>query len=587
MEKRISLVSILLGLAVLVLVLRLGFWQILKSGEFSRLARAQYLTGEKIIAERGLILSSDGMPLAASQISWQVWADPGKIEKAPLELSSTLGPLIFNDKFPDATVPAQLESGQLLEEERIKKLLEQKEKRWVSISDKVSDKALKTIESLKLAGFGWERFNSRFYPEASMAAHLLGFLGKDETGEKGYFGLEGFYDITLSGKSGFVRQEEDLRGNPIPFGFFSNIPANNGLDLVTYIDRGAQFIIEKHIKEGVEKYGAKSGSIILMKPTGEILGMASTPSYDPAKYNQAQQEVLKNPAVADSFEPGSVFKILVMASALDADVVKPDTKCDICTGPIQIGKYDIRTWDDKYHPLSTMQDVIVHSDNTGMVFVANKLGKEKMWDYLNKFGIGQLTNVDLEEEASPALRDRGAWGDIDLATSSFGQGVAITPIQLARATAAIANKGILPVPRVVEKIQGGTFEQKIPMQDQGRVISEEAAWEITQMMVAAVKYGESKWAAPKGFNVAGKTGTAQIPIAGHYDPNKTMASFVGFAPADPPAGGPKFVMLVTLREPSSSPWASETAAPLWFQIAKDLFPYFGIQPTSVASGIQN
>lgn len=573
MEKRISLVATLLAVATFLLILRLGFWQVIKNGEFSRIARAQYLTGEEITAQRGSILASDGMPLAASQVSWQLWADPQKIEKSPLDLSSTFGPLIFREKFPDASEEAKLNLLKS-EEERIKKLLGQKEKRWVLLSDKVSDETLKTIESLKLAGFGWDKVNSRFYPEASMAAHLLGFLGKNEAGDRGYFGLEGFYDVTLSGKSGFVRQEEDLRGNPIPFGFFSNVPANNGLDLVTYIDRGAQFIVEKYIKEGVEKYGAKSGSVIIMKPTGEILAMASTPSYDPVKYNQAEQAVLKNPVVADAFEPGSVFKILVMASALDADVVEPDTKCDICIGPVQIGKYAIRTWDEKYHPDSTMEEVIVHSDNIGMVFAANRLGKEKMWDYLNKFGIGRLTDVDLEEEASPDLRDRDSWGDIDLATASFGQGVAITPIQLIRVAAAIANHGVLPIPRIVEKIQGGGFEQKVPLQDEGRVISEEAAGQITRMMIAAVKYGESKWVAPKGFVVAGKTGTAQIPIAGHYDPNKTMASFVGFAPAD----NPKFVMLVTLREPSSSPWASETAAPLWFSIAKELFPYFGIQP---------
>ena len=574
MEKRISLVAIILGTLALVLIARLGFWQIVKGGEFSKLARAQYLTGEEISAERGSIIASDGMPLATSQISWKVWADPQKIDKSPLELASILGPLIIDHKFKEATDAAKLVFLKD-EEERIKKVLGQEEKRWVLVSDKVSDETLRNMETLNLRGFGWDKTSSRFYPEASTAAHLLGFVGKDEKGDRGYFGLEGFYDETLSGKSGFLRQEKDLRGNPIPFGFFSQIPANNGLDIITYIDRGVQYIAEKSINEGLEKYGAKTGSIVIMKPTGEILAMASAPAYEPERYNEVGQEVLKNPVVADSFEPGSVFKILIMAAGIDAGVVRPETKCDICTAPVQIGKYAIRTWDDRYHPDSTMEEVIVKSDNTGMVFVGNRIGKDKMYDYLKRFGIGRSTGIDLEDEAVPSMREEGKWGDIDLATASFGQGIAITPIQLMRAGAAIANHGILPTPRIVEKIQGGGFEQKIPIQDEGRIISPEAADEITKMMIAAVKYGESKWAAPRGFVVAGKTGTAQIPISGHYDPNKTMASFIGFAPAD----NPKFVMLITLREPSSSPWASETAAPLWFQVAKELFPYFGIQPS--------
>lgn len=211
-----------------------------------------------------------------------------------------------------------------------------------------------------------------------------------------------------------------------------------------------------------------------------------------------------------------------------------------------------------------MLDVIVHSDNVGMSFVAQKLGEDKMYDYLSKFGIGKLTGVDLQGESTVPLRKKGTWNIVDLMTSSFGQGVATTPIQIVRAVGAIANDGYLVTPKVVKS-------EKV---DSVKVMSTEAAKKMTDIMIDHSKHGESQWTNLKGFSIAGKTGTAQIPIEGHYDSTKTIASFVGFAPAN----DPKFVMMVTLKEPQSSQWASETAAPLWYSIARDLFQYYGIQP---------
>jgi len=210
-----------------------------------------------------------------------------------------------------------------------------------------------------------------------------------------------------------------------------------------------------------------------------------------------------------------------------------------------------------------------------MVFVAKSLGKEKLMSYIRNFGFGQLTGVDLEEEASPLLREAKEWREIDLATASFGQGIAVTPLQMLRAVGVLANDGWLMEPKMVKEILGAGGESVVVKPKKSRqVIGSDAAHVITEMMINAVDNGEAKWAKPKGYRIAGKTGTAQIPVAGHYDETKTIASFVGFAPAD----NPRFVMLVTLREPSSSPWGSETAAPLFFTIAKDLFLYMGIPP---------
>ncbi len=298
--------------------------------------------------------------------------------------------------------------------------------------------------------------------------------------------------------------------------------------------------------------------------TGGILAMASYPSYDPAKYYEFDGTKYRNPSISDTFEPGSVFKVIVMAAGLDVGVIEPDTKCDICDKPLKVDKYYIETWDRKYHADTTMTEVIVHSDNVGMSFVAQKLGEEKMYDYLTKFGIGKITGIDLQGESSVPLRKKGTWNIVDLMTSSFGQGVATTPIQIVRAVGAIANNGFLVTPKVVKNNKN----------DGVQIISKEAAKKMTDIMIESSKHGESQWTNLKGFSIAGKTGTAQIPIEGHYDATKTIASFVGFAPAN----DPKFVMIVTLKEPQSSQWASETAAPLWYSIAKDLFQYYGIQP---------
>jgi cell division protein FtsI/penicillin-binding protein 2 len=222
-----------------------------------------------------------------------------------------------------------------------------------------------------------------------------------------------------------------------------------------------------------------------------------------------------------------------------------------------------------------MTDVIVHSDNVGMSFVGQKLGADKLYDYLDKFGIGKTTGIDLQGEAAPQMRKKGTWNVVDLATTSFGQGIAVTGIQMVRAVSVVANGGYLVTPRVVNKIQSGGWEESVKSEAPKRIISENAAAQTAQMMVEAVDRGEAKWTKIPGFKVAGKTGTAQIPVAGHYDPTNTNHSFIGFAPATQA----KFVMLVTLQSPQSSPWAAETAAPLWFTIAKELFPYLGVAPS--------
>jgi cell division protein FtsI/penicillin-binding protein 2 len=264
-----------------------------------------------------------------------------------------------------------------------------------------------------------------------------------------------------------------------------------------------------------------------------------------------------------------------MSAALDRKLVKATTKCDKCSGPVSIGGYDIHTWNDKYFPNETMIDVIQHSDNTGMVFVAEKLGLDGMISSLNSFGIGDNTGIDLQGEVSAALKPKSQWYGVDLATTGFGQGISVTPIELLDAVAAIANDGKRMEPHIVEAVEDPNGSVvKIPPKVLDSPISPETAKVMTEIMVNAVNKGEASFARLKGYRVAGKTGTASIPIEGHYDPNQTIASFVGFAPAD----DPKFVMLVILNRPTSSIYGAETAAPIFFDISKSLFAYYGIPP---------
>ena len=455
-------------------------------------------------------------------------------------------------------------------------ILSQPDRVWVPLAHKVESARVTQLKDLKLNGLGFEKESKRMYPESSMAAHIVGFVGSDENGkDRGYFGVEGYYGRELGGKDGMLQLEKDVRGAPILVGDTRRIEPEDGRNLVLWLDRSIQRIIEHRLLAGIAKYGAKEGSIVVMDPkTGGILGMAAFPSYDPANFGEFPKEVYKNPIVASTFEPGSTFKVLVMAMGLDRNVVKSTTMAEE-TGAVRVGEYFIRTWDEKYRGIISMTDVLVHSSNVGMVFVQNKLGKEGMLQAIHKFGFGEPTGIDLQEEVPASIRDDSDWKDIDLATASFGQGIAVTPIQMIRAVGAIANGGQLVEPRIVKEIRDGSGRVVPIVSKKTRsAISPATARIMTEMMIAAVDRGEAQWAKPKGYRIAGKTGTAQIPVAGHYDNKKTIASFIGFAPAD----DPKFIILVTLREPTSSPWGSETAAPLFFGIARDLFAYYGIAP---------
>lgn len=555
---RVSRSSILFTFFVigyLLVAIRLFYWQVISRNRLQKEASRQHFTELTIPASRGAILDFHGNPVVVNQPAYLVFGEPKNIinkEQFAREVSRVLG-----KHEPDLLAA-------IMSPNRV----------WVPIAHRVELPIVTALKALDMPGLGFEKEPKRFYPEASTAAHMLGFVGSDANGiDQGYFGLEGYYDQQLRGIDGSRRLEKDARGAPILINEEERIAPEDGRTLVLWMDKAVQQMVEKRLKEGIQRYGAKEGSIVVMDPSsGGILAMASFPNYDPKNYTQYDSELYKNPIVGGSYEPGSTFKALVMAAGIDEGVIKSDTMMDE-SGAIEVGPYVIRTWNNEYHGNITMTQVLEYSSNVGMVYVAQKLGANKLIESIKKFGFGTPTNIDLEDESSPKLRSDDEWREVDTFTASFGQGIAVTPIQMVRAVASLANGGKLLEPHLVKEVRDAKGKTiPIPTKVIRQVMRPQTASIVTEMLINAVDNGEAKWAKPKGYRIAGKTGTAQIPVAGHYDDKKTIASFVGYAPAD----NPRFVMLVTLREPTSSPWGSETAAPLFFTVARDFFTYWAI-----------
>lgn len=558
MTVRFRVVLLCFTLLFAAIILRLFYWQVIRADELSMLGQKQYGRTLSSDPARGEIRTSDEYPIVANKLSYLLYINP-KVVEDPVKTTDLISAALEMD-------PASI-SGKLSQDLY-----------YVSLAQGVDHEQKEKIEKYDLPGVGFDEQGVRLYPEASMAAHLLGFVGKDEDGfSKGYFGVEGYYDRQLRGRGRTSFLYFDALGRPIADAGLENMVSERGRNLVLNTDRVVQFILESELKKGMERYQADSVMAGIIDPkTGAILAMAAFPNFDPREYSEYEDKLYKNPFITNTYEPGSTFKPLVMASAIDAGVVKADTRCNICDKPIELGGFTIKTWNNEYYPNTTMIDVIKHSDNTGMVFAAQSLGLDRLLKYLEKFGIGRMTGIDLQGEVSPEIRPKDSWYPIDLATAGFGQGIPVTAIELLSAFSSLANNGIRMEPHVVSAIETDDGEMiKVEPKELGRTVSAKTSKVMTEILVNAAAAGEAKWAAPKGYRIAGKTGTAQIPIAGHYDPSKTIASFIGFAPAD----DPKFVMLVVVDRPKTSIYGSETAAPIFFNVAKKLLLYYGIEPT--------
>jgi len=536
----------------LIIIAKLFYLQVINP--FSS-ASNDYLQTIKIEQERGKIYDRNGEPMATNRQTYLLYFEPKKIIDQ-LGFISKLDSILH---LGEATLAAKIDN----------------KKDWIAVKNGIEKADKDAIERLNLTGVGFDDQFQRYYPEASQAAHLLGFVGKNDVGDSiGYFGVEGYYQKDLAGLPGVSKSERDLFGQPIFLGTQELVDSENGRDLYLTIDKSVQEIAKRKLLAGLDTYKAKEGCVIIADPSKmQIFALACLPDFDTEHYYDFSEDFFRDAAISNFYEPGSIFKPLVMAAAIEEKVIKPDDFYDEM-GPVKIGNYTIRTWDDKYEGKISMTRILGKSSNVGMVWVGQHLGNDKLYSYLEKYGFGQTTGIDLQGEESGYIKPKNAWYPIDFSTLTFGQGIAVTPIQMITAFASLINGGKLLQPYVVDKIdyQGNVRKNETKIIKQ--TISPLTSQIIVKMLISDVENGEVKWNRPKGYTIGGKTGTAQVPIAGHYDPSKTIASFIGFAPAN----NPKFIALVMLKEPKTSPWGSETAAPMFFDMAKELLVYYNIAP---------
>lgn len=555
-KKRINFLIYILIIIVASLFFRLFQKQILEHANYLAQAKDQYIIKKELQQERGKIYASDMFPLATNKQFWQVLAIPKNI-KNPDQVAEQLASILNlnkNDIF-----------SQINNNKSYIPPLKQ------GLSEEEGDK----IAVLKITGVVVIPQSRRFYPEGELASHILGFVNNLSEGQ---YGIEGYFDEILRGFEGEISAEKDIRGRFFNIG--EKIDPQNGADLILTIDHNIQYQVEIILQKAIKEYKADSGSIIVIEPkTGAIWAMAGFPAFNPNLFNQVpeeSQDVFNNPVITAAWEPGSVFKPLIMAAAINENKVSPETEGEFGNFVV-VDSYEIHTSTDEAYGKETMTQVLENSDNVAMVWVSEQLGKELAYQYLKDFGFGRKTGIELDTEAQGEVLEVKKWSNTQRATIAFGQGIAVTPIQLISASAAIANGGKLMKPYLVSKIEdaSGKVDVRAP-QEIKRVLNEETAKKLREMMVSVVEHGHGQKAAVPGYKVAGKTGTAQIPApGGGYYKDRHIGSFIGFAPAD----DPKFIMLVRLDQPKNVQWAESSAAPTFGEMAKWLLEYLRVPPT--------
>jgi cell division protein FtsI/penicillin-binding protein 2 len=561
-KSRIPLVLFFFGILLCAITGRLFQLQIFKHSYYQKIASTQHWIKDEIPAKRGQIYAKDSLSsksylLATNQALDLVFVEPNKIEdkdKAAQFLSEVLS----------------MDKKEILNKIKTSPT-------YVPIKHKLTKEQGDKIRDQKMKGIGLSIENWRYYPEGFLAASALGFVNGEF---KGSYGLEEYFDEELKGTPGLLKEEADHAGIKIAFGNDVSKAPVDGDDLYLTIDRYIQGEAEKRLNESVKKFGAVGGQVIVMNPqTGAILALANAPIFDPNKYAEIKlnnYSIFKNKAVSDTYEPGSVFKVVTLASGLDAKKITPETKYED-TGHVDLNGYTIMNSDRKAHGLCTMTYVLEQSLNTGSIWVQQKLGKNRYYDYVRKFGFGELTGIELPSEAQGRVYEPKELNDHGYATMSFGQSISVTPLQLITGFAAVANDGKMMKPYLVEKTTNSHGKNEIiPPKEIRQVISPEAAKDMTKMMVSVVEKGHGYQAKVQGYKIAGKTGTAQVPKKnGGYEVGKNIGTFVGFAPAD----DPRFIILAKIDEPKGIPWAESSAAPIVGKMLDFLLRYYQIPPT--------
>jgi cell division protein FtsI/penicillin-binding protein 2 len=576
----IALICGLLGVGIVVQMVRINY----SPNARELIAKSQNYQGfeETVYPPRGTIYDRNGHVLATNQIAYEVGIDLKFVtdpESIAFSAANLLG-LNYADVFALASTIKQ----------------EQDENRYFVLSSYVSEDKITELEALKdsyterrleqrtttpsLSGLVWTPMEQRTYPEDALASNVLGFFNyfSRETAQ-GVYGVEEAYNRLLTGKPQNVFMPND------PYLVEALPDLDTGASLVLTIDREIQAMVQDELAKAIDWSGAEGGSIVVYDPKkGEILGMASTPFFNPNEY-WTYEETFPGPtpynrAIGDAYEPGSVFKVITMAAALDAGVVEPSTTYNDAYGVYWVeNTWPIYNWDGGAWGEQTMLGCMQHSLNVCLAHVAvDLLGEDQFYQYVQAFGFGRSTGIDLAGEANYPLRlpDNNQWVILDLATNSFGQGIAVTPIQMVMAVSAVANEGKIMTPHVVHSVVDDGQQYDIAPQVVSSPISAETAETLTDMLTTALQE-EASGALVDGYSLAGKTGTGEIPTELGYTSTQTNTSFVGWGPSD----DPQFVVYVWLEKPSISKWGSEVAAPVFKNVVEQLVVLMKIPPDAV------
>lgn len=546
-KRRLSIVLVAMVVVTLIIVARLVEFQIVHGPEWAERASDELL----VIArpDRGTIYDRNEAVLAANSADYQISVSP-RLVTEPDKLATALAPILEK---PRHEILGILESNQS----------------FAMLEGRVESEIADLIRTLPYDGIQIDPLPRRFFPQGDLLCHTLGYV--DFEGQGGA-GVEAFYQLELAGEAA------SKTINISPLTQQDSVIAREGADLVLTIDRTIQHAVEQRLALAIQEYQAQSGSILVMDPhTGAILAMASAPCYDPFKFYETDGELLFSPSYQEQHEPGSVMKLVTMAAALDSGKFTPQsTYYD--AGVLEVGGHKTVNWDRSAPGTTDMTTLLARSLNVGAATLSTSLGSDLYYDYMQRFGFGRPTNIDLFAEASGQMPLPGdpLWTESMLATNAYGQSIAVTPLQMLTAVSAIANGGVMMQPYVVQEIH---TENGVIMHEPsilGRPISPETAQQTTTMAITAVAR-EVPEAQIDGYTIAGKTGTAQIAENGIYHPTDTIASFIGWLPAD----DPELLVYVKLDRPQVAPWGSMTAAPTFARLAEELVVLMDIPPDSI------
>lgn len=549
-QRRLLVIIVALVFAAAIIIGRLLAFQVVSASHWIEIGEQFQFV--KVVAQpdRGIIYDRNGAVLAGNSSDYQIGVSPTLVAEKE-ELATALTPILQRPRH---------ELLEIMYSDDVFELL----------SGRISADIAEAIRALPYDGVQIDPLPRRMYPQGELMCHVLGFTDYDQLGVSG---VEGYYNIELAGETA-----SDVRSIS-PLTPQTGIIPVEGADLVLTIDRSVQYTVEQHLKRALVEHGAQSGSIIVMDVrTGAVYAMASYPCYDPNLfYLPENAPFFTNPAISNQYEPGSVIKLITMAAALDSGTVIPQTTYYDAV-IIEVGGHLTYNWDRSAPGTTDMQTLLTRSLNVGTATVATWMGSETYYNYLERFNFGRPTGIDLASEAGGTVFKPGSefWTESFLATNSYGQGLAVTPLQMITAIASLANDGYLMQPYVVQEMhRGGEVRVHEPIV-LSRPVTPETAHLITAMAVSVVNDGVPL-AHVDGYTVAGKTGTAQIPENGVYLSDATIGSFIGWLPAD----DPEIIVMVKLDRPTSEPWGSLTAAPVFAELAKELVVMLNIPPDAV------